>query len=105
MVIRKRKAAAMTLADWLKTHDKTQLWMADSLGVSVATMSRIVRGLSMPRAALALDIQRLTEGAVTVESMARARAAVTPRNRVARIQQARALMNRGAAMLAAVGEE
>jgi DNA-binding transcriptional regulator YdaS (Cro superfamily) len=103
MVIRKQKPVG--LADWLVDHGKTQLWLGDQLGISPATTSRIVRGLSMPRAALALDIQRLTDGAVTVESMAKARAAVTPRNRAARIQHGRALMTRGAAILAAVGEE
>jgi len=103
MALHKRKAS-LSLSKWLELHGKTQLWLADRLGVSNATASRLVRGLSMPRAALALDVQRLTNGAVTVESMARARA-TTPRNRAARIQQGRALMTRGAAILAAVNEE
>ena len=102
MAIQKRKGAE-SLAAWLHAHGKTQLWLADQLGVSLATMSRIVRGHCMPRAALALDIEKRT--GVSVVAMTRARASITPRNKTARRQYGQSLIDRGTAIIAAVDRE
>ena len=80
-----------------------QRYLEDQLGVSSATISRIVRGLQMPRPDIALALQRLT--GVTVDSMTRALAEVTPLNRLARLRAARKLIARGDALLAAASAE
>lgn len=60
-----------SLSEFLAETGTTQEQLAESLEVSQATVSRIVRGLQMPEAALAIRIQELT--GVSVEALARAR--------------------------------
>lgn len=102
MAIPKKKLkAGMSPSAWLKAIDKNQLWFANQLGISNAQANRIVRGLAMPRAPLALRIQSLSGGVVTVEAMARARTRNTDNNRTARIKHGQSLMARGAAIVQA----
>lgn len=93
---------ADSLAQWLEANDHNQLWLADELGISAAQVNRIVRGLAMPRAALALRIQEMT--GVTVEAMARARARITDDNRPARLKHGHALVTRGRAIIQAASK-
>lgn len=93
------------LAQWLIEYGKTQVWFALKLGVSVSTMSRIVRGETMPRAATARKIEQITSGAVTATDLLHAKTASTPANRAARIRHAKNLITRGTSMLAAATEE
>jgi transcriptional regulator with XRE-family HTH domain len=57
---------------YLKATNRTQESLADQLGISYPTMSRIVRGMVMPRPTLALRISEVT--GVSVESLVRASA-------------------------------
>lgn len=103
MAIPKKKRASkaskpVTLAQWLVDNDKTQLWLADQLGISIAQASRIVRGVNMPRAGLALRIQELT--GISIETLARARAEGVE-NKEAMIRHGQKLIARGSAILEA----
>ena len=94
MAIPKKKTP---LALWLKTNNRTQLWLADRLDISTAQANRLVRGLNMPRAELALRIQDVT--GVTVEQLAKARASND--NTEARIRHGESLIARGTAIIEA----
>lgn len=100
---RKVRAPEISLIAWLDEHHKTQVWLAHRLGISVASMSRITRGISMPRPRLALRIEAIT--GIPIVVLARAKAATTPFNRKARIRQAKALIARGSSLLASASEE
>lgn len=84
---------------------RTYEWMAKKLGCSKAGISRIVRGVNMPRAQLALDIVELTRGEVTLSDMAIAKARSTPSNRAERVRYGKELIQRGAAILSAASKE
>jgi DNA-binding transcriptional regulator YdaS (Cro superfamily) len=93
------------IAQWLREQDKTQAWFANKLGISVATMSRIVRGETVPRTTTVLRIEKLTGGQVTASDLAQARSTNTPANKAGRIRRAKNLIQRGQSMLAAAAEE
>jgi len=93
------------LAQWLIDNGRTQVWLAARLGISIASMSRIVRGATMPRERLALQIETLTGGVVTVADLARAKIAATPANRAARIRHGKELIERGTSIVTAAAEE
>jgi plasmid maintenance system antidote protein VapI len=71
------------LGKWCLDNGRTQVWLAHKLGVSIVQMSRIMRGVNMPKAALALRISATT--GVSVEELTRFFAAVSLR--AARRQQ------------------
>jgi DNA-binding XRE family transcriptional regulator len=50
---------------WLKARKKTRLWLAEEIGTTEATISRIVNGKQWPKRELAESIVRITRGAVT----------------------------------------
>lgn len=102
MTLPKKKSPPASLGAWLKTNQRSYRWLGDRLGISIAQVSRIVRGLNMPRAELALEIQKLT--GVTVEQLAKARASMhdgDESRREARIKHGRSLIERGQAIVEA----
>lgn len=61
-----------SLRDYLKSTGRTQEQLAAQLGVRQGTVNKWVAGATVPRAAMALRLAKLT--GVSVESMTRARA-------------------------------
>lgn len=57
-----------TLSDYLRENRIRQCDFAAELGVTQATVSRIVRRVKLPSLELAFAIQRATKGAVPVSS-------------------------------------
>lgn len=94
--------SAEPLSDWLDDHGKTQLWLADALGISTAQASRIAKSQQMPRPASALQIQTLTKGAITIELLVKARAEKAD-TKESRIKRGQDLIARGEAILEAAG--
>jgi DNA-binding transcriptional regulator YdaS (Cro superfamily) len=93
------------IAIWLREQGKTQAWFANKLGISIATMSRVVRGETVPRTSTVLRIERLTGGQVTASDLLHAKTINTPANKAARIRRAKTLIQRGQSMLTAAAEE
>lgn len=56
------------LRTFLSENDETQAEFAERIGVSQGTVSKLCKGLISPSLPLALKIQRVTGGKVTVES-------------------------------------
>lgn len=50
---------------WLSKHGRTRQWLAAKLGVSEATLSRVIAGKQWPSRNLAAEIARITGGAIT----------------------------------------
>jgi hypothetical protein len=72
-----------SLAAWCRQYDRrhpfgptARVWLAQALGISDASVSRIVRGLTMPRVRTAVRIQALT--GVPLAALVQARARTTP---------------------------
>ncbi len=59
------------LGEYLKKHKITQTEFARTLGITQATVSRLASGAAYPRLRMAVQIERLTDGAVDVESWVR----------------------------------
>ena len=57
-----------TLRAFLLESNETQAEFAERIGVSQGTVSKLCKGLISPSLPLALKIQRVTDGKVTVES-------------------------------------
>ncbi len=91
------------IAAWLDANGRTQDWLAIKLGITPASMSRLTRGLTMPRPHLALRIE--VETGVTVTDLARAKARRSPIDRANRIRQAQNLIARGSSILGAITED
>lgn len=93
------------LARWLHSHGQTQAELRLKLGLSSASMSKIVSGQRMARPDVALQIEAIT--GITVAEQARWRAAyVKPRDpKAARVRYAHDLIARGHAILKRCGAE
>ena len=63
-----RKRKTVDLRRWLADNGITATSAAKDLGISKQHMSNIVNGHSSPSLDLAVSIEKLTGGAVTVES-------------------------------------
>jgi len=51
--------AAAALARWLKTHNRTQAWLAGKIGKSQSSVAEYLRGTE-PAASIAAKIQTIT---------------------------------------------
>lgn len=103
------RGVVSSLAAWCVQYDRrhpagptARVWLAQALGISDASVSRIVRGLTMPRARTALRIQELT--GVSLAALVQARARITPANRAARVRQGQRWITRGSALVTAALE-
>jgi transcriptional regulator with XRE-family HTH domain len=61
-----------SLSEYLEKSGRTQLDLAEELGISIAAMSRIVRGINLPAADMIVRIHEIT--GVPIENMVRQRA-------------------------------
>ena len=52
--------------DWIEKNDKKQVGVAKKLGISTATLNEILRIGRLPSLKLAYDIEKYTQGQVTV---------------------------------------
>ena len=52
----------MNIEEWLDNNNKTQMWLADQLGVTRAAVSAWVTGVSRPRPSMAIRIVALCDG-------------------------------------------
>ena len=52
----------MNIEEWLDNNNKTQMWLADQLGVTRAAVSAWVTGIARPRPAMAIRIIALCDG-------------------------------------------
>lgn len=59
----------MTLAQYLKKSDTTAAELAQKLGVSHVAVWRWVTNKCAPRAGVAVEIERISKGAVTVSDL------------------------------------
>ena len=57
----------MQLFQWLPANGVSQRAFADKIGVSQASLSRYIKGLTMPNVVISEHIFRLTGGEVTQE--------------------------------------
>lgn len=51
---------------WLSSQDRRRPWLAAKLGITSASLSRIVAGSQWPRREFFVSLQRLTHGELTV---------------------------------------
>ena len=59
----------MTLDEWLTAENKTLEWLADQIGTSIGSASRMTRGLQNIPLSTVSRIEALTGGKVTPEEM------------------------------------
>jgi len=59
----------MTLMEWLESTDRNLPWLANELGVSVGSASRMARGLQNVPLSMLAEIERVTDGQVTASEM------------------------------------
>lgn len=50
---------------WLAANGRTRTWLAEQIGTSTATLSRLMRGKQWPSREIADRIRAITGGAVT----------------------------------------
>ncbi|WP_018261916.1 helix-turn-helix transcriptional regulator [Methylobacterium sp. WSM2598] len=67
----------MKLSDWLKANGKSAAWLASQVGRDPSFITRVKNGDAMPSIAVAAEIQRITNGAVTAVDFVPATAAIT----------------------------
>lgn len=59
--------AAFTLSAWLRDNEVSQSVFAERIGISRATLSRIINGRQQPSVGVAISIENATDGHVDVK--------------------------------------
>jgi DNA-binding XRE family transcriptional regulator len=63
----KKNLSAFNLNNWLRENDVSQADYAEKIGISKATLSRILNGHHKPNIDVAFAIESTTDGVVTVK--------------------------------------
>ena len=59
----------MELTEYFKKHGIKKVWFAESIGISLTSLGRIMKGTHYPSAKTAQKIVELTNGEVTFEDL------------------------------------
>lgn len=59
----------MSLADYLREEKRSQVEFARRVGLSASYLNEIVRGVKTPALKVAIDIERETDGKVSIASL------------------------------------